>query len=104
MNREKAVSLLGFAARARKVLTGYNTAKTTAEKGRARLIIVCEDISENSKEKMRTLARQQEVPYVEYGTSDELGHITGRDGAGIFVITDTQFAEAIAKAIEDTVH
>jgi len=99
---DKAMSLLGFAARARKIQTGYNTAKTTMEKGRARLLIIASDLSENTKEKMISYANQYEVPYEVYGLADELSHITGNEGKGIFIISDRQFAESIAKAICDT--
>ena len=98
---DKALSLMGFAARARKIQTGYNTARTLMEKGRGRLLIIAEDLSENTKDKMISYAGQYEVPYEVYGMADELSHITGNSGKGIFIITDKQFAETIAKAIND---
>jgi len=99
---EKVLSLMGFAARARKIASGYNTARTTMEKGKAKLLILAEDLSENSKEKMISLASRYKVRCEENGKTDEMSHITGNEGKGIFVITEKQFADAIAKAIYDT--
>ena len=101
---EKAISLLGFCARARKVQFGTNTALTLMEHGKAKLVIVATDMSENTKERVFQAAKSFGVPALEYGLSDELSHITGNSGRGIFVITDKQFAESIAQAIRDTRH
>lgn len=96
----KAETLMGFAARAGKVLNGYNTCLMMMDRHKAKLLIVTEDISENSRDKMISNAEKNKVPYRIYGTMDELSHITGTAGKGIFVITDRQFAETISGEID----
>lgn len=60
------------------------------------------DLAENSIKKMISLARANiGVPYRVFGTMEELSHMTGTAGKGIFAITDTNFAEVILKEIDD---
>ena len=44
----KVFSYMGFAAKARKLVTGYNTCDYMMEKRKIRLLILAEDLSENS--------------------------------------------------------
>lgn len=101
-NLKKLASYMGFAAKAGKVMAGTNTAIFTMAKGKAHLLIVCEDIAENGRDKVLTAARQNGVEYRVYGKSEDLGHYTGKYGAGVFCITDRNFAEVIAKTIDNT--
>lgn len=98
--RSKVESYMGFAARARSLSTGYNTCVFMMEKGKIRLLVLAEDLSENSKEKMIRAAKQYEVPYRIYGKMDELSHITGTEGKGIFGLADKNLADAIVKEID----
>ena len=41
------------------------------------------------------------MPYRIFGTMEDLSHMTGTVGKGIFAITDTNFAEVILKEIDD---
>lgn len=98
--RSKIESYMGFAARARSLSTGYNTCVFMMEKGKIRLLVLAEDLSENSKEKMIRTAKQYEVPYRIYGKMDELSHITGTEGKGIFGLADKNLADAIVNEID----
>lgn len=98
--RSKVESYMGFAARARKLFTGYNTCIFMAEKRRLRLLILAEDLSENSKEKMLKAAKQYKLPYRVYGNMQDLSHATGCEGKGIFGIADENLANAILSEID----
>ena len=99
---KKLASYMGFAAKAGKVAAGTNTAIFTMAKGKARLLIVCEDISDNGKDKVLTSAKQNGVEYRVYDKAEDLGHYTGKYGAGVFCITDQNFADVIVKTIDNT--
>ncbi len=92
---------MGFAARARKIVSGYNTVVFTTEHGKSKLIILAEDLADNSKDKMISLAERCKVPYRVYGGIEEMSHITGEMGKGIFAVTDKGFKEAILKEIDE---
>ena len=98
--RSKVMSYLGFAAKARKIVNGYNTCIFMMEKRRVKLLVLAEDLAENSKKKMVSAAQKHAVPYKIYGTMDEISQITGTSGKGIFAITDDNFASVILKEIE----
>ena len=99
--RTKVMSYLGFAAKAAKIVNGYNTCMFMMGKKKVRLVILAADLAENSVKKMISLCRQYHVPYRIFGTMDELSHMTGTAGKGIFAITDANFAEIIVKEIDD---
>ncbi len=98
----KLASYMGFAAKAGKIASGTNTCIFTMAKGKARLLIIADDMAENSKEKLILAARQNEVEYRVFGHADDLAHYTGRYGAGAFCVTNDNFAEVIAQTIDDT--
>lgn len=99
---KKLASYMGFASKAGKIAAGTNTSIFTMAKGKTRLLIIASDMAENSKEKLISAARQNEVEYRVFGHADDLAHYTGKYGAGAFAVTDDNFAEVIAQTIDDT--
>ncbi len=99
-SRKKMLSYMGFAAKARKIINGYNTCIFTMEKGKVKLLIISEDLADNSKKKMISAANKFNVEYRIFGDSNEMSHMTGTDGKGIFGITDENFANVISKEID----
>ena len=99
--RSKVMSYLGFAAKADKIVNGYNTCMFMMEKKKVKLVILANDLAENSIKKMISLAGRYRVPYRIFGTMEDLSHMAGTVGKGIFAITDTNFAEVILKEIDD---
>ncbi len=95
----KIESYLGFAARARKLYTGYNTCEMMMEKRRVCLLVLAADLSEGSRDKMQGLAKKHKVVCVTYATIDELSHATGTENKGIFGVGDESLAKAILTEI-----
>jgi ribosomal protein L7Ae-like RNA K-turn-binding protein len=98
----KLASYMGFAAKAGKIASGTNTCIFTMAKGKAGLLIIAEDLADNSREKLMTAARQNEVEVRVFGQADDLAHYTGKYGAGAFCVTDSNFAEVIVQTIDNT--
>lgn len=48
---ERVLGLMGLAARARKLMTGYNTCLSAIESGSLKLLIIAEEVGENSDRK-----------------------------------------------------
>lgn len=97
---KKVLSYMGLAARARKITWGYNTTIFNIERGTAKLVILAEELSENSKKKIISKAKANNIPYIVHGDSDEMSHITGQTGKSIFCILDTNFKKAILNEID----
>lgn len=98
--KKKMLSYMGFAAKARKIVNGYNTCVFTMEKRKVKLLIIAADLAENSKKKMISAAKKYNVEYRIFGDSDEMSRMTGTVGKGIFGITDENFANVISKEID----
>lgn len=100
MNRSKLDSYLGFAARSRNLVTGYNTCLLLMGKKRIKFIILAEDLSENTLEKMVSQCKKHNVKYKIFGDSDQLSKTTGNSGKGIFGITNSKFSKIICEEID----
>lgn len=98
--RGKIESYMSFAARSRTLFTGYNTCLFMMAKGKLSLLILAEDLSENSKDKMQREAAKSGLICRIYGTSEALSHETGNEGKGIFGIADKNLADAIINEID----
>lgn len=99
MNR-KVSSYMGLARRSGNLLAGAGKCTFAMAKGRVRLLILAEDISENSEKKMMKEVRRHGVKCVKYGTSDELSAAAGESGRTVFALCDRGFAEVILREID----
>ena len=99
MNK-KIISYLGFVKKAGKLLTGVNTCTFAISKGKVTLMILSEDISENSEKKIMKEIRKYKVQYVKYGNSEELSRAVGSSGRNVFAVCDKGFAEVILNEID----
>jgi len=100
MLSNKLSGYLGFAAKSRKLQTGYNTNLLLIEKRRVKLLIVAEDASQNTKKKMTQKCKVKEIDYRIFGTKEDLSQITGRRESSTFAITDDNFSKVIKDEID----
>jgi ribosomal protein L7Ae-like RNA K-turn-binding protein len=98
--RKKVDSYLGFAAKSRNLVSGYHTCLHAAQQKKLRLLILSEDLSENTVKKLSRISKENEIPLRIYGSSEELSKVTGNQERGVFGITDVNFADAIMKEID----
>jgi len=99
MNR-KIISYLGFAKKSGNLVAGVNTCTFALKKGKVKLMVLAEDISENSEKKIMKEIRRYGVNYVKYGNSDEMSHAIGSEGRNVFAICDDNFAKVICDVID----
>ena len=98
--KDKVLNYLGLAAKGRLLVNGYNTCVFMIDKRKIRLLVIAEDLSENSLKKMTALAERKNVPYRIYGKMAELSHIPGKTDSGIFGVTDENLAKVISEKID----
>jgi ribosomal protein L7Ae-like RNA K-turn-binding protein len=99
--RKKVDSYLGFAAKSRNLVSGYHTCLHNIKHKKLRLLILSEDLSENTINKLMKLSEESGIPSRIYGKSVELSKVTGNRGRGVFGITDKNFADIILKEIDE---
>ena len=100
MKLSKVNGLMGFAARSRNLVTGYDTCLRLIGSGRIKLLIISEDVGEKTREKMVQKCTSRNIEWRTFGKAEELSEAVGKTDKGLFGITDKGFAESIAKEID----
>lgn len=97
--KNKALTLLGFAAKAGKLSYGMDAAGAAVKSGSSRLVAAAEDISEKSKKEVRFFADKSSVRLqVLNGVDIETVSAAVGRRCGILSINDSGFADAFLKA------
>lgn len=98
--RNKVLSLLGLAARSRNVVSGGFATENAVKSGKAYMVIVSEDASENTEKKFRNMCEFYKVPYYRFGMMESLGHSMGKQDRTSLAVTDSGFADSIQKHLK----
>lgn len=92
---QKVVSLLGFARRARKVVSGAEAVASAVARRAAKVVLVAADASQDSVTKIRSLAAPVGVACHECLSKAQLGAALGGAPRSCVAVTDARFAEAV---------
>ena len=92
-NRQKILNLIGLATKAGKTASGEFMTEKSVKSGKARLVIVSEEASENT----RKMCTYYKVPIFFFAGKDELGHAMGKEMRASLAIVDDGFAKAVVK-------
>ena len=101
MKPDKILSLVGLATRAGKTASGEFCTEKEVKTGRAALVIVAGDASENTKKKFRDMCEFYKVPIYFYGDKDTLGHAMGKEFRASLAILDEGFAKGVLKHLTE---
>ena len=99
--KDKVLSLIGLAMKAGRCTSGEMMTESETKSGRARLVIIASDASENTKKKFRDMCKFYEVPIYIYGDKDTLGHAMGKEFRASLAILDKGFADGIRKELKN---
>ena len=100
MQTEKKIySSLSLATKAGKMESGGFATEKAVKSGKAFLVLVAEDASQNTKKMFQNMCVFYEVPFVIFGVGDELGHAIGREFRVSMAVTDEGFARMIKKQL-----
>ncbi|MBO4845150.1 MAG: ribosomal L7Ae/L30e/S12e/Gadd45 family protein [Lachnospiraceae bacterium] len=100
---KKVLSLLGLATRSRNVVSGEFKTEKSVKSGTAKLVIVADDASDNTKKEFRDMCTFYKVPCYFFGTKEELGKSMGKEIRASLSITDDGFAGSIIKLLQEVV-
>ena len=100
----KTMGLIGLATKAGKTAGGEFLTEREVKSGRAALVIVAEDASENTKKKFNDMCRYYQVPIYTIGSKEELGRAIGKEYRASLAFTDENFSRAVINKIEKTRH
>lgn len=97
----KIFSYLGLAARGRLLTSGEFGAEQAVKSGKANLVIIATDASENTKKKFRNMCTYYHVDMCVYSSKEELGHAIGKEFRASIAITDSNLAGAVQKCFSE---
>ena len=100
MKQNKILSMLGLATRAGAVASGEFMTEKSVKGGKAWLVIVGEDASDNTKKMFLNMCEFYHVPCYMYGAKDELGHALGKEMRASLAVTDAGFAKTLISHLE----
>ncbi len=101
-NKDRVLSMLGLATRSRNVVSGGFATEEAVKRGKAYLVIIAEDASDNTRKKYSNMCEFYEVPCVYYSVKAILGHAIGKEERSCLAVTDQGFADSIQKHLLDS--
>lgn len=102
MNNNQILTLLGFAAKAGKLSFGTHATEWAITSGKAKLVIVAEDISKKSAKEIKFEADKKNIPvFIADGIGmEDLSHRVGKS-CGIVAVCDNGFADTFEKYFKE---
>ncbi len=91
--------LLSLCKKAGKVRSGEVPVTEAITSGEARLLLIAQDASENSKKKIQDRCEYRGIPWVIFGSMEDLGRAMGVSERAGAAVTDPGFARAIKKRL-----
>jgi len=92
---KKVYSMIGFAQKAGKISSGASAARTSILRRKACLLIMSNDISDNSKESLVKSCEKKKIPWITVGSKYELGTCVGKAYRVAVSINDSGMAGTI---------
>ena len=96
-NRQKILNLIGLATKAGKTASGEFSTEKAVKTGKARLVLVSEEASDNTKKMFSDMCTYYKVPIYLFGTKDELGHAMGQEFRASLSVEDAGFAKSMVE-------
>ena len=93
------MSLVGLATKAGKTASGEFSTEKAVKTGKAYLVLVAEDASENTKKKFRNMCTFYEVPLYFLSDKEGLGRAMGKEFRASLAVMDESFAQAMQKEL-----
>ena len=92
-------SLLGLCQKAGKLVSGEFSVENAIKSGKAYMVIVSTDASDNTKKKFKDKCDFYEVPIAEFGDKEGLGRAIGKEVRTSVAVTDAGFAKALCEKL-----
>lgn len=97
MVNDRVISMLGLAEKAGKIASGEFAVEKAVKEGRAHLVVVAADASDNTRKMFQNMCEYYRVPLLVYSDKDTLGHGIGKMTRASLAVLDQGFAGAVKK-------
>lgn len=98
---EKILSLLGFAKKAGKLVTGNNAVLRSILYGDAEVVIVTENAGDSVKKKFGRLCKENGIEFFILGSQEDFERATGEQNKVIYSVVDAGFKNKLVQLIND---
>ena len=99
MQQDKILSTISLATKAGKTVSGEFSVEKAVKEGKACLVVVSAEASDNTKKMFRNMCTFYKVPLYFYGTKEGLGHFMGKEFRASMAVTDEGLAKAVEKQL-----
>lgn len=99
-------TLLGLCQKSGRLTGGGDAVIKVLTAGQVRVLLVAEDLSDNSRKKLKIALSQlsgkaaKQLKIWQFGTKESLGLSAGKPPRGIWAVCDENFADGIAKKLD----
>lgn len=103
-DKDGILKFMGLAMRAGKIVSGMDAVLAELRAGRVKLLILAEDISFNSLEKILNVIEKNGLKDTEafrFATGEELGAAIGKSDRAVIAITEQEFAKRLSEMLEE---
>ena len=97
--RTEVLGILGLARRAGSAVTGTGAVRDAVRSGSARFVLLAEDAAAGQVGKVENLLQHRAVPWVTWGSQEELGRAVGAAPLSAIAIMDDGFARRLGKEL-----
>ena len=102
MNEKKMFQMLGLAFRAGKLASGEFSVENAVKEGKAYLVIVAKDASDNTVKHFSDKCAFYQVPIERAGEKESLGRALGKEERASIAVLDQGLANKIMELIEES--
>lgn len=101
--KNKTFSYIGLATKAGKVASGEFSTEKAVKEGKAKIVIVAGDASDNTKKMFTNMCTHYKVPIYFFSVKTELGHAMGKEFRASLALLDKGLADAIEEQLKTAV-
>ncbi len=92
--------MLGIAMKSGNLVSGENMTHEAIRNNKAKLVIISNDASDNTKKKFKNASEYYNVPYIIYFDMDTLGRAVGKAARSSMAVTDEGIVKSLKKYID----
>lgn len=100
MEHNKALSMIGIATKAGRTVTGEFSTEKAVKEGKAYLVVVAGDSSDNTKKKFQNMCDYYHTSICFLSDKESLGNACGKEFRASLAILDEGLARAVKKQID----
>lgn len=100
--KTKIYTLLGFAQKAGKIISGSTSVEIMLGKPECKLVIIAEDAPQSLNKQIIFKCDNLNQIYIIFGTKDGLGSAIGKSQRTVVIVKDANIAKAIRNIVKDS--